>query len=213
MWWLPSYRWEVPPVERKRNRLRKLTYLVATSADGFIADPDGDGDFFNRWLDADYSGAMFGEFPETVPTHVRAALGVEGVEGKHFDAIVMGRGTYDPGLKLGITSPYSHLAQYVASRSLGTSPDPAVEIVSGDVPDRVRKLKEQPGLGIWLAGGADLAGQLVEEIDEFVVKTYPVFAGSGIPMSRAGFGIRELELTDLKRFGGGQVVTTYARRR
>lgn len=193
--------------------MRKLTYFVATSVDGFIADPDGDGDYLTRWLDADYSSAMFGEFPETVPTHVRAALGVEGVEGKHFDAVVMGRGTYDPGLELGITSPYAHLTQYVASRSLGTSPDPAVEIVSGDVAARVRKLKEQPGLGIWLAGGADLAGQLVEEIDEFVVKTYPVFAGSGIPMSRAGFGIRELELTDLKRFDGGQVVTTYARRR
>ncbi|MFD4245256.1 dihydrofolate reductase family protein [Streptomyces sp. NPDC058525] len=193
--------------------MRKLTYFVATSVDGFIADPDGDGDYLNRWVEPGYAEDMFGEFPETVPTHVRAELGLEGAVGKHFDAVLMGRGTYDAGLRVGITSPYAHLDQYVASRSLGTSPDPAVEIVSGDVAARVRRLKEQPGLGVWLCGGADLAGQLVEEIDEFVVKTYPVFAGSGIPMSRAGFAPRELELTDLKRYGGGQVVSTYVRRR
>lgn len=193
--------------------MRKLTYLIATSVDGFIADPDGDGDFFNQWLDPEYTAAQFGEYPETVPTHARKALGVDGVVGKRFDAIVMGRGTYEPALRLGITSPYAHLAQYVASRSLGTAPDPAVEIISGDVVARVRELKAQPGLGIYLCGGADLAGQLVDEIDEFVVKQYPVFAGSGIPMSRAGFAIRELELTDLKSFGGGQVVMTYRPKR
>ncbi|MGR4882062.1 dihydrofolate reductase family protein [Streptomyces sp. LARHCF249] len=193
--------------------MRKLTYFVATSVDGFIADPDGDGDYINRFLDADYTGSLFGEFPETAPTHLRAAFGVEGAVGKHFDAILMGRGTYDQGLRLGITSPYAHLDQYVASRSLGAPPDPAVEIISGDLPARVRRLKEQPGLGIWLSGGADLAGQLVEEIDEFVLKTYPVFAGSGVPMARAGFAIRELELTGLKHYGGGQIVSTYARRR
>ncbi|MEU9250940.1 dihydrofolate reductase family protein [Streptomyces sp. NPDC048270] len=193
--------------------MRKLTYFVATSVDGFIADPDGDGDYLNRWVEPGYAEDMFGEFPETVPTHVRAELGLEGAVGKHFDAVLMGRGTYDAGLRLGITSPYGHLDQYVASRSLGTSPDPAVEIISGDVAARVRRLKEQPGLGVWLCGGADLAGQLVEEIDELVVKTYPVFAGSGIPMARAGFAARELELTDLRQFAGGQVVSTYARRR
>ncbi|MCX5073430.1 dihydrofolate reductase family protein [Streptomyces sp. NBC_00513] len=195
--------------------MRKLTYYLATSVDGFIADPDGDGDFFNKWLDPEYSGAMFAEFPETVPTHVQAALGLGLDPGapRRFDAIVMGRGTYDPAYDVGITSPYAHLDQYVASRSLTESPDPAVEIISGDVAARVRELKARPGLGIYLCGGADLAGQLVEEIDEFVVKTYPVFVGSGIPMSRAGFALRELELTDVRSFTGGQVVTTYARRR
>ncbi|MEU9144424.1 dihydrofolate reductase family protein [Streptomyces sp. NPDC048349] len=193
--------------------MRKLTYLVATSVDGFIADPDGDGDFFNRWVVADYADALFGQFPETLPTHVRAAVGIQDAVGEHFDAILMGRATYDQGLRLGITSPYAHLDQYVASRSLGASPDPAVDVISGDVAARVRRLKEQPGLGIWLSGGADLAGQLAEEIDEFVVKTYPVFAGSGIPMARAGFAVRELELTGLEHYDGGQIVSTYTRRR
>lgn len=197
----------------EENHLRKLTYFIATSVDGFIADPDGDGDYLNRWLDPEFREALFGEFPETVPTHVRAAFGVEDAVGKHFDAVVMGRGTYEPGLRAGVTSPYAHLDQYVVSRSLGPSPDPAVEIVAGDVAERVRRLKERPGLGIWLCGGADLAGQLAEEIDELIVKTYPVFAGAGIPMARAGFALRELELTGVQTYGGGQIVSRYARRR
>lgn len=197
----------------KENRLRKLTYLIATSIDGFMADPDGDGDFFNDYLDPEYLGYLTAEYPETIPTHAHEALGVDISTARHFDAVVMGRGTYDPGLKMGVTSPYAHLAQYVATRSIAVTPDPAVELISGDVAARVRELKAQDGLGVYLCGGADLAAQLVDEIDEFVIKTYPVLAGSGIPLTRAGFARRDLELTGVKTFGGGQVVTTYARRR
>ncbi|MFF5803095.1 dihydrofolate reductase family protein [Streptomyces sp. NPDC012746] len=193
--------------------MRKLTYYIATSVDGFIADPEGDGDYLTQWLDPEYIAHMAAEYPETLPTHVHAPLGIDVGAAKRFDTILMGRGTYDPGLKMGITSPYAHLEQYVLSRSLTESPDPAVTVVSGDAVELVRELKARPGLGIYLCGGADLAGQLVEEIDEFIVKTYPVFAGSGIPMSRAGFGVRGLELTGVKTFGGGQVVSTYARER
>ncbi len=126
----------------------------------------------------------------------------------------MGRRTYEPGLEQGMTSPYGHLPeQYVVSRSLAAPPDPQVRLISGDLAAEVRELKARDGLGIWLCGGADLATQLIDEIDEIIVKTYPVFAGTGMPMSRAGFGARPLELTGVRTFGGGQVVTTYARGR
>ncbi|MGG8406874.1 dihydrofolate reductase family protein [Streptomyces sp. 12297] len=193
--------------------MRKLTYYVATSVDGFIGDPTGDGEFFTRLLDPEYLEWMAAEYPETIPTHVRAALGLTLPEGRHFDAVIQGRGSYEVGLKEGVTSPFAHLAQYVASRSLAVSPDPAVEIVSGDVAARVRELKAQEGLGIWLCGGADLAGQLADEIDEFVIKTYPLFLGSGMPMSRTGFALRELTLQSTKAFGNGATVSTYARKR
>ncbi|MEU2393104.1 dihydrofolate reductase family protein [Streptomyces sp. NPDC007369] len=194
--------------------MRKLTYFIATSVDGFIGDLDGEGDFFNQFLDPEYVAALVAEYPETLPTHAHGMLGVpEDFRARRFDTVLMGRGTYDPGLKQGFTSPYAHLDQYVVSRSLTTAPDPAVKIISGDVAARVRELKEQPGLGIWLCGGADLAGQLAEEIDEYIVKTYPVFLGTGMPMSRAGFGVRELELTGSTTYGGGQTIATYARKR
>ncbi|MFF8266153.1 dihydrofolate reductase family protein [Streptomyces sp. NPDC016562] len=191
--------------------MRKLTYFIATSVDGFIGAPNGDGDFFYAHLDREFIDFLKAEYPETISSPARAQLGIEDAEPRHFDAVLMGRGTYEPGLKQGVTSPYGHLPeQYVVSRSLAAAPDPQVRLISGDVAAEVRALKARDGLGIWLCGGADLATQLIDEIDEFVVKTYPVFAGTGMPMTRAGFGARPLELTGVKVLGGGQIVTTYA---
>jgi dihydrofolate reductase len=54
-----------------------------------------------------------------------------------------------------------------------------------------RHLRAGAGLDIYLAGGATLAGALVDEIDELVIKLYPVVAGSGVPLlSDAGFAPR-----------------------
>ncbi|MFJ6779516.1 dihydrofolate reductase family protein [Streptomyces yangpuensis] len=194
--------------------MRRLTYFIATTVDGFIGAPDGDGDFFCSHLDAEFVEHLKAEYPETIAAQGRAQLGIADAPPKRFDAVLMGRATYEPGLKAGMTSPYGHLPeQYVVSRSLTTPPDPQVRLISGDLVAHVRELKARDGLGIWLCGGADLATQLIDEIDEFVVKTYPVLAGTGMPMSRAGFGVRPLELTGVTTLGGGQIVSTYLRRR
>ncbi|MEU6310139.1 dihydrofolate reductase family protein [Streptomyces sp. NPDC047014] len=194
--------------------MRKLTYFIATSVDGFIGAPDGNGDCFYAHLDPEFTGYLASEYPETVSALGREHLGIAGAPPRHFDAVIMGRRTYEPGLAVGMTSPYGHLPeQYVVSRGLTAAPDPEVRLLHGDIVAAVRELKARDGLGIWLCGGADLAAQLIDEIDEFVVKTYPVFLGTGMPMSRAGFGARPLELTWSKTFGGGQTVTAYARRR
>lgn len=123
----------------------------------------------------------------------------------------MGRGTYAPGLAVGLTSPYAHLRQIVVSRTLGAGPDPAVEVTAEDPVALVRRLKQQDGLDIWLCGGADLAGQLLPEIDELIIKQYPVVVGSGIPLFRAEFEPRAFTLTDSRVFERGNVVLTYAR--
>lgn len=194
--------------------MRKLTYFIATTVDGFIGAPDGDADFIYDYLDGEFIEHLKAEYPETISTPGRAQLGIADAAPKHFDTVLMGRGTYEPGLKQGLTSPYGHMReQYVISRSLTEAPDPAVRLIEGDLVGAVRELKARDGLGIWLCGGADLAGQLIDEIDAFVVKTYPVFVGTGMPMSRAGFGARPLELTGCEALGGGQVITSYAVKR
>ncbi|MFD3776844.1 dihydrofolate reductase family protein [Streptomyces sp. NPDC058612] len=194
--------------------MRKLTYFIATTVDGFIGAPDGDGDFLYAFLDPEFIGHLTAEYPETISSPGRRQLGIEDLAPKRFDTVLMGRRTYEPGLKAGVTSPYGHLReQYVVSRSLTAAPDPAVKVIGGDVAAAVRGLKAREGLGIWLCGGADLAAQLADEIDEYIVKTYPVAVGTGMPMSRAGFGVRPLELTGCTALGGGQVVTSYDVRR
>ncbi|MFJ8208677.1 dihydrofolate reductase family protein [Streptomyces sp. NPDC096033] len=190
--------------------MRKLTYFVATTVDGFIGAPDGDADFMYAHVDQEFLGHLIAEYPETISAGGRAHLGITDAPSKRFDAVIMGRNTYEPGLKIGMTSPYGHLReQYVVSRSLAEAPAADVRLISGDIAAEVRRLKARDGLGIWLCGGADLAAQLADEIDEYIVKTYPVVAGTGMPMSRVGFGVRPLELTGCTAFGGGQVITSY----
>ena len=121
-------------------------------------------------------------YPETLPTPVREQLGLT-APGTRFDTVVMGRNTYTPALEAGIRSPYAHLDQYVVSATLPASPDPQPHVVAGDPVGLVRRLKHQPGAGVWLAGGGRLAGALLGEIDELVIKRYPVVLGVGIPVS------------------------------
>ncbi|MFK8910924.1 dihydrofolate reductase family protein [Streptomyces sp. YS-3] len=191
--------------------MRKLSYYIALTLDGFIAAPDGSFDFYP--VSEEFAGFMAGEQPDALPTAARRALGVDEVSVSRYDTVLMGRGAYEPGLAAGMTSPYVHLRQIVFSRSLRESPDPAVEVVSTDPVAYVRELKREEGLDIYLCGGADLAGQLVDEIDELVIKSYPIVAGAGIPLFRAEFAPRPFVPTDSRSFENGTVVTTYTRKR
>ncbi|MEU4350652.1 dihydrofolate reductase family protein [Streptomyces sp. NPDC023838] len=191
--------------------MRKLSYYIALTIDGFIAAPDGSYDFYP--LSDEVHGFIATDFPETMPTPGRRALGIDETPNRRYDTVLMGRGTYEPGLKGGFASPYAHLRQIVFSRSLRESPDPAVEVVSGDPVPFVRALKQEEGADIYLCGGADLAGQLIDEIDELVIKSYPVVAGAGIPLFRTEFSPRSFVPTDSRSFENGTVVTTYTRKR
>ncbi|MFI6082541.1 dihydrofolate reductase family protein [Streptomyces sp. NPDC051217] len=192
--------------------MRKLTYFIAASIDGFIGDPSGEADFFTRYVDEEFFGFLKEEYPETLPTPGRQPLGIDHLENKRYDTIIQGRRSYAVALDMGITSPYAHMRQLVASRTL-TSTDPAVEIVSGDVAAEVRELKKEEGLGIYLCGGANLAAELVDEVDELVVKTYPLILGSGMPMFGTEFAQTEFALESNRTFGNGVVVRTYGRKR
>ena len=189
--------------------MRRLTYLIGVTVDGFIAGPGAEIDFFPT--PEPYLAHLAAEYPETMPTHVRAALGIAEAPNRRWDTVIMGRGTYEPALALDITSPYAHLRQIVVSGTL-TTDDPDLEVVAGDPVARARQLKAEPGLGIYLAGGATLAGALVDEIDELVIKVYPVLAGSGVPFfSGAGFAPRSLEAVGATSFDSGHVILEYRR--
>jgi dihydrofolate reductase len=194
--------------------LRKLTYFIACSLDGFIGDPSGDGSAMVAFVDEEYFAFLKSEYPETLPTHGRRALGLDDLENKGFDTIIQGRGSYDLALKEGIASPYAHLREYVASRTLTESPDPNVEIIGDDLVAKVRELKAEDGdLGIYLCGGSQIAGELLDEIDELVIKSYPLVYGTGMPMFGSGFAVTEFTLDGVRTFGNGVVVRTYSRKR
>ncbi|MFE7760181.1 dihydrofolate reductase family protein [Streptomyces sp. NPDC057438] len=194
--------------------MRKLTYAIACSIDGFIGDPDGDASYMYRFVVGDFAEYLTAEHPDINPTPVRRLIGTDGLPNKKYDTIVQGRASYEVALKEGITSPFSHLREYVASRTLKESPDPNVEIISDDLVGKVRELKAEDGeLGIYLCGGSAVAGALIDEIDELMIKTYPVVQGSGMPMFGSGFAISEFTLDEVRGFDNGVVVRTYSRKR
>lgn len=186
--------------------MRKLTYFIACSADGFIARKNGSFDFFPRT--GDHLPHIAAEYPETIPGHLRDQLGAHG-HNRHFDTVLMGRTTYEVGASIGVTNPYPHLVQYVVSRTMAASPDPVVRLVSEDPAVFVRKLKQGEGLDIWLCGGARLAGALYREIDELILKVNPVMVGAGIPLFEHSSGVKSLELMAHGTFAGGVAIHRY----
>ncbi|TYK47762.1 dihydrofolate reductase family protein [Actinomadura decatromicini] len=189
--------------------MRKLVYYVGVSIDGYIAGPGGEIDFYP--LGEDMATWINERYPETLPTHIRAQVGLEDAPNKRFDTLVMGLGTYRPALDIGVNSPYAHVRQYVVSTSLDEIADPSVELVRDGLA-AVRQLKaEEGGKDVWLCGGGRLAGAVLPEIDELIVKSYPVVAGDGIPAFAGGFDPTPFTPTARESFGNGAQVTWFTR--
>ncbi|NEW47819.1 dihydrofolate reductase family protein [Nocardia cyriacigeorgica] len=185
--------------------MRKLVYYVAVSLDGYIAGPGGEFDFYPGT--DDYTEWMCAQFPDAIPSDIRPHIGMPvDAPSKHWGAVLMGRGTYE----LGVGNPFPHLKQYVISSTLEGA-DPAVEVVAGDPVGLVRELKRADGLDIWLCGGGKLAGALLGEIDELIIKSYPVVAGAGIPAFAGAFNPTLFAPVQRKEFDGGNQVTWYSR--
>lgn len=193
--------------------MRTLTYYVASTLDGFIAGPDGGDPSAEDFMAVapDLVEFIATHYPETLPGPARDAMGLT-EPGRVFDTVVEGRRSYEIGLAAGIDDAYPHLRHLVVSTTLGEAPAAAVEVVAGDPLDRVRELKAEEGLGIWLVGGGRLAHALLPEIDRLVIKLNPSVVGSGVPLFDGGFTPTLFETVDVTSLPGGVQVITCERR-
>ena len=189
--------------------MRKLTYYIASTLDGFIAGPDGQFDFF--CFEGDLSAAILAEYPETIPIQARR---VPRPDRRREQAVRHGPdGSRHLRTRLGhrVTSPYPHLRQYVFSRTL-TGTDPEVEIVSSDPVELVREPETAARMDIWLCGGGKLAAQLLPYIDELIIHRNPIVLGSGIPLFDSPFAPTHFTLTATRPFDTGVVIMTYVKK-
>lgn len=140
--------------------MRKLSYFVASSLDGYIATADGRVDWL--YQDGDYGYSDF----------------IQGV-----DTLLMGRNTYD-FILAGGRWHFPGRKAWVFSTSRRTSPFKEVRFAQGDPVAFVRELREKKGKKIWLLGGAGLAGPLLAagEVDELVLTIHPLTLGEGVPL-------------------------------
>ena len=176
---------------------RKIIVYIATSADGYIARPDGDVEWLNRRPDTiDYGMSRF------YPT---------------IDTILWGRKTYDwvHGYfkKAGTTtSPFdARVRNYVFSRKPPRRSAPEVEFVSGPVKTFARRLRAAPGKHVWMMGGGELIASFLDagEIDEFDIHVIPVFIGKGIPLVAPRHRDVPLRLLSSREYPDGVVRLRY----
>lgn len=188
--------------------MRELVYYIAVSLDGRIAAPDGSFDAFP--MEGDHLPALIRDWSDTIPAHVRSALGLPPADGTRFDTVLMGWNTYAVGLPAGVDSPYPHLRQVVVSTR---KPDVPVDVQVVDDPiAAVRDLKSREADGdIWLCGGGRLAAALRPEIDRLVLKVNPVVLGDGIPLFDRGYDPSAFRLVDSTRYDSGVLVNDYRR--
>ncbi len=185
--------------------MRKIIFGGANSLDNYIARKDDAVDWL-MWSD---------EAAEIMKTYW-----------KKFDAMLMGRKTYEVSLKMyprpkkspkksakkkQSSDPYAGINSYVFSRTLKPGEHEGVEIVSDNAVEFVKKLKTQKGKDICLMGGGDLARTFFEAglIDEIGFNIHPVLLGSGIPLFHEMDRQVDLELLECRPFKNGCVYVSY----
>jgi len=173
------------------SEIRKVILGLGISLDGYIARPDGSVDFL--FMPKDYS---MGPFFKTI------------------DTAVLGRKTYDDGLKMGGSFSGS-MKNYVFSRTLPPGMRNGV-LVTNDSPAAViAEIRKTPGKNIWLMGGGELIREFLKEdlVDELYLGLVPVLIGEGIPLFPSGFPQREFDLIENKSYSQGMIALRYARAR
>ena len=179
------------------NTQRKIIVYIATSADGYIARPDGDVEWLNRR-------------PGTVDYGMKAFYPT-------IDTILWGRKTYDwvlayskkTGAKGGMFD--TKLANYVFSRKPPKRAVPGVEFVSEPVKVLAQRLRTTPGKHIWMMGGGELIASFLDagEIDEFDIQVIPTLIGEGIPLIARCYRDVPLHLRSARKYPDGVVRLRY----
>ena len=172
--------------------MRTVTYGAACSLDGFIAPSDGSMDWLHFSRDA-----------QDVMAKYWATI----------DTMLMGRKTWEvamAGAGGGGGGGSSAITTYVFSRTL-RSVGHGAHLVSEDAGEFVRRLKEQPGKGICVMGGGELAQSLFAAgvIDEVGLNVHPILLGSGVPFFRDAGRRIAMELTEARVIDGGCVLMNY----
>jgi dihydrofolate reductase len=179
--------------------MRRVTYSMGVSLDGYIVGPDGrfdwtapDPEVFRFWID----------------------------EIREVGVHLMGRRLYETMLywetadqdqtlddaELEWTALWKPLPKVVFSTTLSAVEGNA-RLASGDVAGEIERLRAEPGVGDIAIGGATLAAEAAELdlIDEHRMMVYPVLVGGGIPFFPQRERRVDLELVETRTFSSGVV--------
>lgn len=153
----------------------KCSVYIATSADGYIATPDGGVDWLHKAgnLEADMGSEDMGfqAFMDSV------------------DCMIMGRKCMEMISNMNLSPeqwPYGAMRIVVLSNTIKEPPlnlRGRVEMYSGDIHDLILKLESDGLKHAYIDGGATITSFLnLKLIDEMTITQAPVILGEGIPL-------------------------------
>jgi dihydrofolate reductase len=158
----------------------------------------------------EHGGWSFGYWDEQMQTAMGESMS------KPFD-LVLGRKTYeifaahwphsdDPGAE-----PLNAATKHVASTTRNELEWENSKLIEGDVPERVRALKEEDGPELQVHGSADLIQTLLKHglVDEFRVWIFPLVLGKGKRLFDGGTVPAGLDLASSQVSSSGVVMATY----
>ena len=157
--------------------MRKLVVHEFITLDGVIQAPgspteDTDGGFT-------YGGWTLPYWHDEIGAHFGQAF-------MKADTLLLGRKTWQiHGEAFGpnpAEDPFGDMQKYVVSNTLkSVALWPHSTLISGNVVDEVRKLKNQPGKNIIMDGSSVLVHTLIENdlVDEYMLHVYPLVLGNG----------------------------------
>ena len=191
--------------------MRRLIAEEWISLDGFAADKNNSTDFFRdiSLLQKNTAEQDQLKFMQSV------------------DAILLGRKTYElfssfwPGVSEEeevIAGPINNTRKIIFSNSLDDvswGDYNNAEIISGDVVQSIRELKETEGGDIIVWGSVSLVQALLTNdlVDELHITICPVLLGEGLPLFPETESIRQFELMELRNYNTGYVFFNYRPRR
>ena len=187
--------------------MRKLTYGMNVSVDGYVAGPGDDlhwgvpGDeLFQFWSDqVGATGlALYGRrLWETMNAHWPTADQQPGVTPAHAE----------------FARRWRAMPKAVFSSTI-SAVDGNARLVTGDAVAEITRLKAEEG-GPMDIGGATLAAAAMRAglIDEYTVVTHPVLVGSGKPFFTALDRWVNLDLVETRTFPDGVLLARYETRR
>ncbi|NNK69590.1 MAG: dihydrofolate reductase [Flavobacteriaceae bacterium] len=173
--------------------MARIVYYVATSLDGFISGPDND-----------------------ISNFVAEGNGVDRYlsDLKNFSTVIMGRKTYEFGYEFGLEPgkpAYPHMEHYIFSNSLQLENlHDSVHIEKLSI-DRIKEIKENASTDVYLCGGGEFAGWLLDngQIDVLKLKINPIILGGGIKVFGNSKTNANWKLIDSKQFDNGLQIAEY----
>lgn len=173
--------------------MRSIVYYVASSIDGFIAGSNEDisgfiqeGDGVNQYLK----------------------------DLQDYDTVIMGRKTYEFGYQYGLKPgqlAYPHMEHHIFSNSLELAErDPKLTIHPLNL-ESIDNIRSRSGSDIYLCGGGQFAGWLLENqrLDWLKLKINPLILGSGVPLFGNSKMNYRLKKEEARSYQDGLQIVTY----